>query len=274
MAFFLAEMSSIAKPHEIPAQKGRPQNMTTPENETSHDETGREAGPGSGTGRTPQPVFNLAPVIVVVSLICVAVHLLRGWISTNAEQWLFVHAAFFPLRYRPDILTLDMPTLFSPVTYAFLHGVWTHLGLNLVWLAVFGSPVAFRIGGLRSLLFWLVTAAFAALTHLIVYYGSPVPVIGASGAVSGFLGAAARYGLRANRAAPRRGFDGPLLSIGQTLNSRRVFPFLAVWVILNIAVGSGFFGFFGESPGIAWEAHLGGLAAGFLLIGAFDHRRA
>jgi membrane associated rhomboid family serine protease len=88
--------------------------------------------------------------------------------------------------------------------------------------------------------FWIVTAGASGLSlrpPSVVYFGDPVPVIGASGAVSGFMGAAARFGLRANRREPRRGFDGPLLSIGDSLRARGVLPFLVVWIIMNIGVG-------------------------------------
>ena len=104
-----------------------------------------------------------------------------------------------------------------------------------------------------------------------IYYGDAVPVIGASGAVSGFMGAAARFGLRANRRQPRKGFDGPLLSVGQTLRVRGVFPFLAIWVVMNVAVGTDLLGMSGGA-GIAWEAHIGGLLAGFFLMPLFDKR--
>lgn len=220
----------------------------------------------------PQPVFNLHGAIIFLSLLCIAVHVVRTqFLSEEFDTQLLIATAFFPVRYAPEYLTFDLPTLFSPVSYAFLHSDWVHLGINMVWLAVFGSPLAYRIGWLRSLLFWLVTAALAAATHLAIYYGDLVPVIGASGAVSGFMGAAARFGLRANRRQPRRGFDGPLLSVSATLRSRGVLPFLAIWVAMNIVVGIDPFGASGEG-GVAWEAHIGGLLAGFFLIPVFDRR--
>lgn len=218
------------------------------------------------------PVFNLHGAIVALSLACVAVHVIRTQLlSPEADTWLLIETAFFPTRYLPQILTLDFPTIFSPVTYAFLHGDWTHLGINVIWLAVFGSPLAYRIGWRRSLLFWLVTAGIAAATHLAIYFGDVVPVIGASGAVSGFMGAAARFGLRANRREPRRGFDGPLLTVGQSLRVRGVLPFLVIWVGINIIVGINPFGP-EDGSGVAWEAHIGGLVAGFLLVPLFDRR--
>lgn len=220
----------------------------------------------------PAPVFNLHGAIVTLSLICIAVHLVRMLLlSSRLDTWLLWNGAFFPIRYAPQVFTLDLPTVLSPITYAFLHGGWMHLGINIIWLAIFGSPLAYRIGWRRSVLFWIVTAALAAAAHLAVYFGDAVPVIGASGAVSGFMGAAARFGLRANRRNPRRGFDGPLLSIGASLRARGVLPFLVIWIIMNVVVGLDLFGARG-GPGIAWEAHIGGLLAGFFLIPLFDRK--
>lgn len=219
------------------------------------------------------PVFNLHGVVVALSLACIAVHVLRTQMLTQqANTWLLIEFAFFPIRYAPQIFTPDLATLFSPVTYAFLHGDWVHLSINVIWLSVFGSPLAYRIGWRRSLLFWIVTAGFAAATHLVIYFGDAVPVIGASGAVSGFMGAAARFGLRANRHEPRRGFDGPLLPVGRALRVRGVLPFLLIWIAMNIVVGLDIFAM-QEGAGVAWEAHIGGLVAGFFLVPFFDRRR-
>lgn len=221
----------------------------------------------------PSPVFNLHGAIVTLSLICIAVHIVRMLLlSSRVDTWLLLNGAFFPIRYAPQVFTLDLPTVLSPVTYAFLHGGWVHLGINIIWLVIFGSPLAYRIGWRRSVLFWIVTAGLAAATHLAVYFGDAVPVIGASGAVSGFMGAAARFGLRANRRNPRRGFDGPLLSIGASFRARGVLPFLVIWIIMNVVVGLDFFGARG-GPGVAWQAHIGGLLAGFFLIPLFDRRK-
>lgn len=217
------------------------------------------------------PVFNLHGSVVALALACIVVHVLRVYVlPVDAERQFLIATAFFPVRYLPTVFQLDLPTLFSPFTYAFLHGSWFHLGFNLVWFFVFGSPLAFRLGWTRNLLFWAVTSALAAATHLAFYFGDPVPIIGASGAISGYIGAAARYGLMANRRNPQRGFDGPLLSIGQTLRIRGVLFFLIVWIGLNAFIGVDPLGLDQQEAPVAWIAHIGGLVAGFFLIPLFD----
>jgi len=232
---------------------------------------GETPPPGSPPAGNP-PVFNLHGVIVALAAICIGIHVVRtNILSPEADMRLVIEMAFFPIRYRPDLFTLDFAAIVSPVTYAFVHGDWAHLAINIVWLTAFGSPLAYRIGWVRSIAFWVVTAGLAAAAHLVIYFGDPVPVIGASGAVSGFMGAAARFGLRANRRHPRHGFDGPLLSIGDTFRVRGVVPFLLVWVGMNVAIGLDLFGL-QQGGSIAWEAHIGGLLAGFFLIPVFDRR--
>jgi membrane associated rhomboid family serine protease len=247
--------------------------MNTQPESTEPPET--DARPGMPPPATPSrpPVFNIHGAILMLSAVCIAVHVVRtqllsDWLNTR----FLVGTAFFPLRYSPEHFAIDLPTIFSPVTYSFVHGGWVHLIINIVWLAVFGSPLAYRIGWARSIGFWMVAAVAAAMTHLAVYHGQMVPVIGASGAVSGFMGAAARFGLRANRRHPRRGFDGPLLSIPDTFRVRGVVPFLLVWIALNMGIGFGFLDF-ADGAAVAWEAHIGGLVAGFLLVPLFVPQR-
>jgi membrane associated rhomboid family serine protease len=247
--------------------------MNTPDNTASENAHAPEDDATAAVpGEARTPVFNLHGAIILLSAACIAVHVIRTVFLTGDQDTRFLIAtAFFPVRYIPAYFTFDLPTFFSPITYAFVHGDWVHLGINLIWLAAFGSPLAYRIGWRRSLVFWVISAGAAAATHLAIYFGDAVPVIGASGAVSGFMGAAARFGLRANRRYPRRGFDGPLLSIGSTMRARGVLPFLLIWIAMNAAVGLDFFGL-SEGQGIAWEAHIGGLVAGFFLVPFFDRR--
>lgn len=217
-----------------------------------------------------QPVFNLPTVIVAVIAICFAVHAARIYlIGDGLERWLMLTFAFFPIRYLPEFFTLDLATILSPVSYSLLHGGWLHLIINMVWLAAFGSPVAWRLGAFRTVVLWVLTAVGAVLLHGALYWGDPVPLIGASGAVSGFMGAAARFGFRTDRRVPRRGFRGRRLTVAQTLAVPSILGFLGVWMAVNYVAGAGFLGIGGDAS-IAWEAHIGGLLAGFFLIDLVD----
>lgn len=222
--------------------------------------------PSNGGG----PMFNLHGAIVVLVVLCVGVHLVRQFIiGPSLDRWVIIEFAFFPARYSWPYLDLNWATVVSPITHTFLHGDWVHLGFNMIWLVAFGAPVAYRLGWMRTFALWAITALGAVALHTLLYFGDFTPLIGASGAVSGFLGAAARFGFRADRRNPRRGFNGPLLGPIASLRQRGVLPFLIVWVAINYATGTDLLGMAGGAS-IAWEAHIGGLLTGFFAIGWLD----
>jgi membrane associated rhomboid family serine protease len=83
----------------------------------------------------------------------------------------------------------DRINTFTPLISMFLHGGWLHLIGNMLYLAVFGRNVEDAMGRLRFLVFYLVCGLVAAATHIAFNAASPVPTVGASGAISGVLGA-------------------------------------------------------------------------------------
>ncbi|WP_217570444.1 rhomboid family intramembrane serine protease [Mesorhizobium sp. GbtcB19] len=223
--------------------------------------------------RGREPVFNLPPAVLAVIGICVAVHLVRAYLLTDDQDFaLLIRAAFVPIRYsgRYD---LDFYAFSSPFTYAFLHGGVAHLLINMVWLAAFGSPLANRFGMLRFALFFAVTSLASVVLFWALHPLGEVPLVGASGAISGMMGAAARYGFRVDRSSGRAAFAGEPLPIATVMRSRGVMTFLGVWMVINLATG-----LLGFAPGvegqIAWEAHIGGFVAGFFGLRFFDRPRA
>jgi membrane associated rhomboid family serine protease len=238
------------------------------------DEPRREAAPDDEEEVRPrEPVFNLSGTILLLIAVCVGVQLFRDYLLSPPEDMAFiVHMAFIPARYTQDH-AIDLYDFTTPITYAFLHGGWAHLVVNMVWLAAFGSPLAYRLGPVRLLAFWVFTALAAALFHFLAHPDDVVPVIGASGAISGMMGAASRFGFRMERLDGRPAFAGRMLSVFEALRMRSVLVFLAVWMIVNLVTGLGFM-----TPGmtnpIAWEAHIGGFLAGFFCLAPFVARPA
>lgn len=219
--------------------------------------------------RGREPVFNLPAIVILIVVACVGIHLLRDLVLTDRQDFgLILRAAFIPLRYSGEF-ELDVWAFVSPVSYSFLHAGYAHLLVNMIWLLAFGSPLANRLGPVRFVAFWIATTLAAVLLHYVLHAGEPIPLVGASGAISGMMGAAARFGFRIDRAARHSAFSGPVLTIGQALSSRIVLSFLGVWMLVNLIAGFGYL-----TPdiagSIAWEAHLGGFLAGFLLIRMFD----
>ena len=245
----------------------------TARGETSHDgamtDSATEQEPRTGEDEPRrEPIFNLAGVVTAIIGLCIAIHVLRVYLlSPDADDRLILHFAFLPIRYSGEY-PIDFFAVISPLTYAFLHGSAAHLVLNMIWLAAFGSPLANRIGTARFLAFWAATSLAAVLLHFVLHSADPSPLIGASGAVSGMTGAAARFDFHIDRSAGKPGFAGPVLPLSQVLRSRMAVAFIVVWFVVNLAVGlaSGSNG----TPRIAWEAHIGGFLVGFLAIRLFD----
>jgi membrane associated rhomboid family serine protease len=234
-----------------------------------------------------EPIFNVPGVVAGLIALLVLVHGLREWVlsgeADNDLLWLF---AFVPLRYQSSILGEGAfpggiaADLWTFVTYAFLHGSWSHLILNSVWLLAFGTPVARRFGTMRFLAFFAVTAAGGALAHLAVHAGMRVPMVGASAAISGFMAAAMRFAFL--RGGPLRligndqndAYRVPALPLVAVLRDPRVLMFLAVWFGLNLLFGLTSWGVDGADQAIAWQAHIGGFVAGLLGFALFDPVKA
>lgn len=151
----------------------------------------------------------------------------------------------------------------TPLTSMFLHGGWAHLLGNLWFLWVFGNNVEDGMGRGRFLAFYLLTGLAAAALHVAVDPGSIVPTVGASGAISGVMGA---YLMQHPR-APVRTWVPPIF-----LFNLPAWVFLIYWFGLQLLGGlPGLAPARGEpSGGVAFWAHVGGFVAGALLVRIFD----
>ncbi|MEM8786440.1 MAG: rhomboid family intramembrane serine protease, partial [Pseudomonadota bacterium] len=159
------------------------------------------------------------------------------------------------------------------VTHTLLHADFMHVGFNCIWLLAFGTPVAKRIGAARFLALAVVAAAAGAGLHLAFRWGSEIPMVGASGAVSGLFGAAVRFILAVPIGQYAMGSRIHLPRL--PLFDRRVVVVTAVYLVINyaLAVFMGTGGIGPESAGVAWDAHMGGYLAGLMLFPLFDPRR-
>ena len=231
---------------------------------------GQAAGGEAAAGRPRrEPVFNMPPVVLAVIGVCVAVFVLQSYLLTPDRNLdLIRYGAFIPVIYTGKY-GFDAWAFTSPFTYTLLHGSVLHLAVNMVWLAAFGSPLENRLGALRFTLFFAVTGLAAAFFFFILHPYTQAPLVGASGAISGMMAAAARFAFRIDRTAGRGAFAGAPLPFGAVARSRSVMTFLAVWMVINLVTG--LVGFVpGNEDQIAWEAHIGGFLAGFLGLRFFD----
>jgi membrane associated rhomboid family serine protease len=223
------------------------------------------------------PAFNVPPVVLWLAVALAAVHVVRQVVSPEADAWLVLAFAFIPARYGPLAAMLPggwAACFWTPATYAFLHADWLHLGVNVIWMASFGSALARRFGAARFLVLSLLSAVAGAGLHYVVYAGDEGLMVGASGAVSGMMAAAARFAFA--RGGPLGGGVGPRAyhipaqSLMAALANSRALAFILVWFGVNLLFGLGGEMLPGVSGPIAWQAHVGGFLAGLLAFPLLD----
>jgi membrane associated rhomboid family serine protease len=207
-------------------------------------------------------IVNAPAVVVGLIAVLAIVHALRMVGGEEWELWTVYVFALIPARLGApqSIPMIEGSQWWSFLTYAFLHADWVHLGLNSLWLLIFGTPVARWFGSARFLLISALSAIGGGVAMVLTDWRSLVPVIGASGAVSGLIAAAIPI---------MYGRGRPLLP-GELIRDRRALIFIVMW--LGITLLSGVQGYIDEeSLRIAWQAHLGGFIAGFVVYAVLMH---
>jgi membrane associated rhomboid family serine protease len=163
--------------------------------------------------------------------------------------------------------SLQFPYWLTPFSSMFVHGGLTHVGFNMLYLLAFGDNVEDRLGPVRYVLFYLLSGLAAALAHTYIDPGSPVPTVGASGAVSGVL---AGYILLFPSGRVRVFFFLGPFSRTTRLSA---LVFVGFWLVSQLFYGVASLGVAtAETAGIAYWAHIGGFAAGFILAFLFRRR--
>lgn len=186
-------------------------------------------------------------IIAIVTVAVSAIAILGG-----VNYWA-VLAGFIPARLSGVVdLPGALPAWITPFSSALVHGGWLHLGVNMLMLVFAGSMVERVIGSSGLLLAYVIGALVAALSQFVVDPGSPVPMVGASGAISALFGLYALF------------FGQPKqFTRNQKLNRWiHVAWLLTAWVVLQWMAGylAG-----GEGVMLATPAHIGGFIAGLLL---------
>lgn len=175
------------------------------------------------------------------------------------ESFIFANG-LIPAQFLAD-MNGEWMTILSSM---FLHGGWFHILSNMWVLFIFGDNIESRMGGIRYLVFYLLSGVAAALLQTYILPSSTVPMIGASGAVAGVLGA---YLIMFPNS--RIASLVPIFFIF-TLVEIPAFIFLVFWFVSQLY--SGLFALQGSAGGVAWWAHIGGFVFG-ILIASFFRRR-
>jgi membrane associated rhomboid family serine protease len=207
------------------------------------------------TRRTP--IVTIA--IIVVNVLCWLWELQRGVALSTLDYgvipaWLLhgIRDGMIDLQgMGPVRLHQEVPQPFTVLTAMFMHGGWMHIIGNMWFLWIFGDNVEDEMGRLRYLLFYLVAGVAATMAQVFLTPQSTIPMVGASGAIAGALGA---YIVLHPRARVRCLW---ILIIFITTIEVPAWLLLGVWFLSQFFIPMG--------SGVAWMAHVGGFVAGAIL---------
>ena len=206
--------------------------------------------------RSAERVHATATITATLIAVNTAVFLYEETLSRDALNRLVTDWGIVPDK-------LHVAALFTSM---FLHGGWFHLIGNMLYLWVFGRNVEDLIGGARFLTFYLLCGLASAVVHVMFNAYSPIPTIGASGAIAGVMGA---YLVKFPRA---RIITLIFAFIFVTTLEIPAAFLLLFWFAMQFFSGFGSLGNY-NGGGTAWFAHIGGFVAGMLLIRLFPPRR-
>jgi len=155
------------------------------------------------------------------------------------------------------------PVPWTLLSSLFLHGGWTHIIGNMVYLGIFGDNVESELGHLKFLAFYLMAGVLGSVAHILTAPGSTVPSLGASGAISGVLAA---YLILFPRNAVH-------VLIGFHVRPVPALLVIGMWAAFQFVIGAGSLLSPREGGGVAYLAHVGGFVAGLLLLPLFGGLR-
>lgn len=210
--------------------------------------------------KRPPPMLNIPPATKILIGIILIVHLGLFALAQTIFPEVDKHTAFMA-GFTPAIWTtfenFTWWTPFTLITFSFLHGGWLHLGVNIVLLVAMGSGLEKMIDIKNYLLIYFGSTLFAVLMHLAIYPDSFMPIIGASGGVSGVFGAMIYM-------------MNPTQSMKGLLSNRNLLAVVAIYIGITIIAG-----LLGGPDGssVAWVAHIGGFLAGLGIMMALIKRR-
>lgn len=215
--------------------------------------------------RSSKPVVTIA--LVVANALAFLYELSLG---SAGQQQLFFALGVIPARARLLTIspTVDFGDVFLPfLSSMFLHGGFWHILGNMWFLWVFGDNIEDRMGHGRFLVFYLLSGLVAGLAHTFMNLDSAVPAIGASGAVSGVMGAYLVL-FPTSRVVT-------LVTLGWFLTTINLpaYAIILYWFVVQLVMGGAAAVGPRAGGGVAWWAHIGGFLAGMALVFLFRRQQ-
>lgn len=199
-----------------------------------------------------EPFFNYGQIPLftrLILLIFVVVQIGMMLVPEELRTQIVYTFGFVPAYFTGMLKPFPYGAALSPVTHIFIHGGWMHLAFNAVMAVSLGVFFEREFGTRRTVIFFFACGLAGALVYFALNPFSEVPVIGASGSVSGLFGALIM--LLGKRGGLGRRTRGP-------------WPLIAFWVLFMVLTGSL------SGGGIAWQAHIGGFLSGIALFYLMD----
>ncbi|MSR65153.1 MAG: rhomboid family intramembrane serine protease [Verrucomicrobiae bacterium] len=213
----------------------------------------------------PTRTVPFVTVTLIIANAAVFLYQMDLWAHSERAMTRFIYSmSMVPTEVTHDFGPAVARSIFTSM---FIHGGFFHIAGNMLYLWVFGNNVEDSMGHSRFIVFYLLCGVAAATGHVLVSPDSTVPTMGASGAISGVLGA---YLLL----FPRARIDTwiPVWWLFLTTIEVRAFFFLFFWFLLQVISGLPDLEFSAAKSGVAWWAHIGGFVAGAVLIPIFKQR--
>ncbi|MEK7803380.1 MAG: rhomboid family intramembrane serine protease [Deltaproteobacteria bacterium] len=209
----------------------------------------------------PKSTFPFVTIFIITANILVYIYQLT--LGTKTVESFILSAGAIPYEITHFVDTAPVDLIRPPLTLfsaMFIHGGLLHVAGNMLYLWIFGDNIEDRLGHVRFAVFYVLTGLIASIAHVITVPDSTIPMIGASGAVAGILGA---YFLLYPRAHVLT-----LIFFFFFVDIVRIpaLIFLGLWFVFQILSS-------GAGGGIAWYAHIGGFVGGVLLVKLFEKRR-
>jgi membrane associated rhomboid family serine protease len=235
--------------------------------------------PAAGPER--QPVFLLPLAVTALCGLLLAIQLADSLVlNDQGREAVLTWLAFVPYR-AIDPAGVDgglWPLLWTPFTHAFLHGGWEHVGLNVVWLAIFATPITQRYGAARMYVLFLGGAFIGALAFAATTLPQVQVLVGASGGIAALTGAATRFIFQPPVVAvdpdtgERKLLGRKLATLGEFVRNPTARFFALTWLVLNgiVPIIPMFTG--SDAVQIAWQTHIGGFLAGLLLVPLLERK--
>lgn len=218
--------------------------------------------------RDTNPRYTVPVVNYTLITINVLVFLFQISLGRNFESFVYMFG-LIPARLTEKIQYFDLGfTTFLPIfSSMFMHGGWMHLLGNMLFLYIFGDNVEDRIGHLKYLIFYLLSGVGAAMSQYIINPVSQIPMVGASGAIAGVLGAYIFMFPRAKILTLV-----PIFYFIQFVELP-AYLFLGIWFLMQFLSGLLMLGIGSDAGGVAWWAHIGGFVSGAILLIVFKRKQ-